>query len=186
MFYIEQIKMAKSRTSKKQVKRMAYEMAEIQVAETLVNCYLTWWTKQEIQSLIKNGDLFILPLPNQGLQIAHFTITPANQLHEVQSGRSDKKLIFSDRLNALFYCLFECKKQFVYSAELLNQDELCRKLENDEKTYRHKYIMASSKKDYFQQDLCNARLSDTMPRLNFAREQLQKMIKRAKYIKIWD
>ena len=130
--------------------------------------------------------MFILPLPNNSLQIAHFTIKSVDRLYEVHSQRSEKIVIFSDRLNAFFYCLYEYKKFFVSSAELLNQDMLCRKLENDEKSYRHKYITACSKHDYFQQDLWNARLSDTIPRLNFAREQLQKMIKRAKYIKIWD
>ena len=72
------------------------------------------------------------------------------------------------------------------SAELLLQDTLLGKLESDEQFYRHKYTIALKKQDSFKQDLWQARLSYTTPHVNLAREHLQKMIKRAKYIKIWD
>jgi hypothetical protein len=186
MCCIEKIKMAKSRTSKKQIKRLAYEMAQAQVVENLFNFYLTWWSKQEIHSLVKNNSLVILPLDNNGLQIAYYTVFQRNNSWHVTSARNDKQFIFTDRMSAIFYCLFEYKKLYNRSAEILYQDNQLRKLENDEKFYRHKYSMALNKHDQFKQDLWESRLSEAVPKLNLARDQLQKMIKRAKYIKIWD
>jgi hypothetical protein len=178
--------MAKSRTSKKQIKRRAYEMAQAQVVENLLTYYLDWWSKQEIHNLVKQNNLVILPLENNGIQISHHSITAHNSSWRVRSNRHDRILMFTEKLSAIFYCLFEHKKLYQRSAEIYYQDRLLGKLENDEQLYRHKYIMAQRKQDQFDQDLWEARLSDTVPRLNLAREQLQKMIKRAKYIKIWD
>lgn len=178
--------MAKSRTSKKQIKRQAYEMAQAQVVENLLNYYLTWWTKQEIQNLVHQGNLIIIPLENEGLQVAHFSIVPDNKIWRVSSSRSSQQLCFNEKLSALFYCLYEHKKMYQSSTELLLQDRLLGKLENDEQFYRHKYTIALKKHDTFKQELWEARLSSTTPYVNMVREQLQKMIKRAKYIKIWD
>lgn len=178
--------MAKSRTTKKQIKRLAYRMAEAEVVENLLNYYLTWWTKQEIQNLVKQGDLVIIPLANNGLQVAQFSIVPEHKIWKVISTRSSEQLCFNEKLSALFYCLFEHKQMYRSSAELLLQDRLLGKLENDEQFYRHKYTIALKKQDTFKQELWEARLSSTTPHVNLAREQLQKMIKRAKYIKIWD
>lgn len=178
--------MAKSRTTKKRIKRMAYKMAEAQVVENLLNYYLTWWTKQEIQNLVQQGSLIIIPLENDGLQVAHFTIMPNNKTWIVKNSRSSRLLHFNEKLCALFYCLYEHKKMYQSSAELLLQDTLLGKLESDEQFYRHKYTIALKKQDSFKQDLWQARLSYTTPHVNLAREHLQKMIKRAKYIKIWD
>jgi hypothetical protein len=186
MYFIVKIKMAKSRTSKKRIKHLAYRMAEAQVVENLLNYYLTWWTKQEIQNLVKQGDLVILPLENDGLQVAHFKILPDHKIWKVVNAKSSRELCFNEKLCALFYCLYEHKKMYRSSAELLLQDTLLGKLENDEQFYRHKYTIALKKQDRFKQDLWEARLSYTTPHVNLAREQLQKMIKRAKYIKIWD
>lgn len=178
--------MVKLPTSKKHLKKLAYKLAEQEVVENLLHSYLNWWTKQEIQNIVRNGNLVILPLPDQGIQIAHYFITRTNNAWKIASSRSNKTFTFTDKLGAIFYCLFEYKKLYVRSAELLNQSTLLSKLENDEKIYRHKYNMACSKRDGFGQDLWQARLSNTMPQLNLARDQLQKMIKQAKYIKIWD
>lgn len=161
-------------------------MAQAQVVENLFNFYLTWWTKQEINTLVNQGNLVILPLENQGLQIAHYQISPARNRWLVKNLRSEKSYLFTEKLSAVFYCLYEHKRRYNQSAELLYQDDLLGKLENDEHIYRHKYIMARKKQDHFAQDLWQARLSETVPRLNFAKDQLQKMIKQAKYIKIWD
>ncbi len=178
--------MAKSPTSKKQIKRLAYRMAEAQVVENLFNYYLTWWTKQEIHNLVKQGSLVIIPLENHSLQVSHFRISPYKKIWQVSSSRSSVTLDFNEKLSALFYCLYEHKKMYRSSAELLLQDNLLGKLENDEQFYKHKYTIAQKKQDGFKQELWEARLSSTTPHVNLAREQLQKMIKRAKYIKIWD
>lgn len=186
MYSIVKIKMAKSRTTKKQIKHMAYRMAEAEVVENLLNYYLTWWTKQEIQNLVQQGNLIIIPLENNGLQVAHFTILANNKSWTVKNSRSTTQFTFTEKLCALFYCLYEHKKMYKSSSELFLQDRLLSKLENDELFYRHKYTIALKKQDSFKQDLWAARLSSTTPCVNLAREQLQKMIKRAKYIKIWD
>ena len=179
--------MAESHISKKQRKQKAYRLAQQQVAEEVVSAYLSWWAGQEVQRLINKGTLLVIPTDSgTGYRIGHFKTTKEGEWWKVTNERSSREMMFSGKFPAVFYCLFECKKLYKKSQELLNQDNIVRQLDNDSRLYRHKYKRACELKNSFAQDLWLARSSDVNPRLTTAQEELQKLINSAKYIKIWD
>ncbi len=179
--------MAVSHSTKNRIKKLARKIAEKEIAEELMATYLNWWTKQEILHLMNKGTLVVLPAEQgQGYIIGRLRLHKANGCWSVTSDYRDKELVFADKMAAVFYCLYEHKHMFKSSHELWQQDAVLRKLDNDQKFYRHKYKIACEKSNGFAQDLWEARLSDVTPRLLNAQDQLQKMITRAKYIKIWD
>lgn len=173
--------MAASRITKKQ----ARQLAEIKVAEELFTTVLAYWTRQEVQSLVRNGTLLVLRIPN-GYRIGSFRMTARNEMWYVTNEFNDLNYEFANKSAAVFFCLFEYKRYFQRSKELLHQDAEVNRLEKDQRILNHKYKKACTSKDTFGQDLYQARLSDINPKLAFAREQLEKLIKSAKYIKIWD
>lgn len=173
--------MAASHITKKQARRLA----ELKVAEELFTTVLAYWTKQEVQSLVRSGTLVVLRIPN-GYRIGQFRMTAMNEMWHVTNEFNDLNYEFANKSAAVFFCLLECKLQYRRSKELLYQDAEVNRLEKDQRILNHKYKKACISKDTFGQDLYQARLSDTNPKLAFAREQLEKLIKSAKYIKIWD
>ena len=179
--------MAESRTAKKRIKKLAHKIAEEQVIDELLTTYLNWWTRQEIQNLVSKGTLLLLPAEHgTGYIIGQFTLKQQEGYWVAVNQSNDVTLTFYDKLASIFYCLFEYRKMYRKSAELWNCDSKLRKLDNDQKLYRHKYKIACEQKNSFAQDLWQARLSDVTPQLMHTQEQLQKMINWAKYIKIWD
>jgi hypothetical protein len=177
--------MVASHTTKKRRKEAAVRQAQFQVVEELFATYLTVWSQQEIQRLVSTGTLLVLPA-NGGLRVGHFLIRKQADVWEVNSERNDHALNFSSKISAVFYCLYECRRQFQKSNELYLQDTMVQKLDHDSRLYRHKYKRACENKNFFAKDLWEARTSDVVPRLEAAQEELQKIINSAKYIKIWD
>lgn len=179
--------MAVSHTTKKQRKKAAWQMATEQVAEEVVTAYLSWWTKQEIQRLISNGALVVYPAANgKGHYVCNSHVWKDGGWWRVQKNNSDTILTFFDRQAAIFYCLFDHKKMFQKSLDILQHDYTVRKLEQDQQIYKYKYKQAQETNNWFARDLWNARLSDVNPRLEQAEEQLRKLVNSAKYIKLWD
>ena len=179
--------MVASHTVKKQRKQKAYQLAEQQVAEELMSVYLSWWSKQQIKTLVNTGQLIMLPLPSSnGYRINQFEVYPESGYWTTVNTNGDRKVIFSSKISAVMYCLLEYKKLYNRSMELETHDQMVRKLDQDYQMYRHKYKSASAVHNGFAQDLYNARLSEVGPRLTAAQEYLDKLINSAKYIKIWD
>jgi len=182
--------MAKSRTSKKRnpkILKKATQLAGIQVAEELTVAYVDWWMQQEIKRLISSNTLVILPAPGgDTYQISTSTITKRKECWEVTSSRNDKIKIFSSRESAVFYCLFDYKKLYVRAQEISIYDSHVLNLETDRRFLKHKYMQAREKGQGFEMDLYEARLSDVVPKLEHAKDYLQKLLNSAKYIKLWD
>jgi hypothetical protein len=179
--------MVASHITKKRRKQKAYKLAEQQVAEEIMTTYLSWWSKQQIQTLVNTGELIMLPLPNSnGYRINQYDVYPDSGAWAVDNKNNDKKILFSSKISAVMYCLLEYKKLYKRSIELRAQDQSVRRLDHDYQLYRHKYKSASAAHDGFAQDLYDARLSDVGPKLTAAQEYLDKLINSAKYIKIWD
>ena len=179
--------MAASHTVKKRAKKLAHKLAEEQVLHELFDHYLVHWSKQELGSLIKQNKLIVLPLDNpKGYQIGRFQLWQQHKNWNVRDIINETTFVFYDKQAAVFYCMFEMLQKYNRSREIKYQDNWVNKLDQDHEFFRHKYKIAQQSKNLFAQDLCEARLSDIKPRLEFAQEQLQKMITSAKYIKIWD
>jgi hypothetical protein len=182
--------MAKSHTTKKhrnkKLIKKAQQLAEQQVAEELKFAYVDWWVKRELERLVANNVLIIHPEESKSYRIAYFKISQCGDTWQVVNERNQQTLVFSGKSSAVFYCLFEHKQYFDKSRELLTYDRSVQNLESNRKFLSHKYKQAQEKKDGFAQDLCEARLSDVVPRLDDAKEQLQKILNSAKYIKLWD
>ena len=178
--------MAASHIIKKQAKRQARKIAEQQVIDELLDYYLAHWGRHELSGMIKQGEIVLLPIGPNAYQIGRFRLLHTHRTWEVQDTFNDKTFIFINKHAAVFYCLFEIRKRYHASRQLLEQDSVVKTLDSQSELYRHKYKRACEVQNSFAQDLFLARLSDVAPRLTIAKEQLEKMILSAKYIKIWD
>jgi len=178
--------MGTSRTKKRQIKKLAESMAVEKVMDDLMGAYVDIWAHKELDNLIKSGFLVFMPISN-GYQIGKYSIVKVssgrwqvlNQWHETMAE------LFNNQ-SAVFYAIFEQQKQYSKSQELLLQDRIVGNLLSDYELYRHKYKRACSTQDAFGCDLCMARLSDLTPKLAHASDQLKKLVKLAKYNKVWE
>jgi len=182
--------MAKSHTPKKRNNKLlkrANDLAEQEVAKELALAYVDWWVTQEIKRLISSNVLVIFPdSENETYYICNYKLEKTENHWTVTSTRNSNTLRFSQQASAVFYCLFEHKHYFVKSKEIQVYDNMVLSLESDQRFLKHKYKQARAKQDGFGMDLCDARLSNIMPKLEYAKEHLQKLLNSAKYIKLWD
>lgn len=180
--------MAASPTKKKQVKKLARNLAEKQVVADIMYTYLNWWTRQEIDRLVTSGELLLIPAEHGGYYVGKYLITQTTHSGwEVCDAWGDHIGYFSGCQIAVFYSMFEQKNWFKKATDLKRQDREFLKLDNDVKFYHHKYKQARATGSGFDVDLWEARLSDSTPRLDHAREELQKLVTSAKYTnKVWE
>ena len=54
--------------------------------------YLSWWSKQQIQTLVNTGELIMLPLPSSnGYRINQYDVYPDNGAWAIVNKNNDKK-----------------------------------------------------------------------------------------------
>lgn len=173
-------------TKKSKIKKVAKQMATIQVMDDLLHIYVDIWANQEIDNLIKTGTLVFIPI-EQGYQLGkHQLLKTDDERWQVIDPNGECRAVMYNCQSAVFYTIFEQKQQFSKSQEILLQDRIVGILLNDQRLLRHKYKQACASGDSFKRDLCIARLSDVNPKLTHASEQLKKLINLAKYNKVWE
>lgn len=174
--------MAKSPTRKKASKQQVREVEELTVAATE---YLRRWTKTEARKLA-NREIVILPA-SWGFQVGKYSVKEQGTNWQVFNSFGELNKTFTGKKSAVTWCILEQSNIFSISDRLLDEDLKLSKLLQDQINYSYSKQKAIKKQDMFAVDVFNARLAETAIKLDRAKQDLEKTLIRAKYLKgIWE
>lgn len=176
--------MAASRTGKKSDN---IEKREIDLAIKATAQYISAWTQREFAALAKNKKMPLCwPLESGGYVIGKNRVLPYNGYWQLQNHNHEPVHVFESKQSAIFYCLCEHIKSTHLADNIRVADNKSLRLKNDVAHYSASLERAIQRKNSFDIDVWSARLDDAKLRLKMAQEQLQKAIKSAKALKVWD
>ena len=92
------------------------------------------------------------------------------------------ELDFTDKRSAIFYCALSHVSKFADARELYAVDAIVGKLDLDKATFRLKLDKAHAERDQFKIDLFSSRYEEAKTRLAMAKQELEKILIRAKYM----
>lgn len=174
--------MAKPRTKRKLSKSDLQEVVQKTEAASL---FIGVWTKQETTRLLKSEPI-IIPT-SWGFRIGKFSVKQSKLYWVVTNDWGEHINSFTSKKSAVYWCILQSSGRLNQSQTLLEQDFRLGKYSQDQIIYLHHKQRAASKGDYFTVDVCNARLAANESLLGDAKEQLEKTLTSAKYLKgIWD
>lgn len=149
--------------------------------------YIAAWTQREFAKLANNKKLpLIWPLPKGGYIIGKQRVISAGGYWQLQNSHGDVKYTFESKQSAIFYSLCDQINQHRIADMIRVTDYEVMRYKNDIVHFESSLKRAEKKQDSFGISIWTARLEDAKLRLNFAQIQLQKSIKSAKYLKVWD
>lgn len=154
----------------------------IDLAITRVN----HWAKNELNYIRHALDQPVVVPLNQNLWvIGNYFIKHLGQ-HRYRVS-ADKKTIhvFYSKRAAVFYAVLTRMHHFKTADGLLTDDRLVGKLYDDLEFYTSK-LVNSKKADNFKYQLWLTRYVETKSQLAQARQELEKRLNSAKYMKVWD
>lgn len=149
--------------------------------------FLGEWTEHQVHALaINNKTPYIWPLGKSGYAIGNRRIMSDHGYWQLQDTYHEKIHVFDDKLSAVFYSLCEQKGYTKLSESILLADSEVLKLKNDVIHYEASMDRAIKNKKSDSISIWQARLFDAKLKLKTARNQLQKSLTSAKYIKYWE
>lgn len=180
--------MAVSHTKRKsQNKKRAAVRAQIETAADLVSGYVKHWTRQEADRLLKTESTPLIVPTKTGWKIGRYEIVTQTQGYwTVFDSNKEHPLDFAEKRSAILYCISHQTRRYSLAQDVLLKDQHYAKLNTDYIYYEHCIRRASKRGDMFAVDALRARSDDTKHKLETARNDLQKTLNQAKYIKIWD
>jgi hypothetical protein len=153
----------------------------------LTTQYISAWTQREFATISRNKKLpLIWPIPNGGYVIGPRRIVQHQGYWELQDFAHQKIHSFDTKQSAIFYTLLDATKQFYLADVIRMADSEVKRLKNDVVHYEASMERGIKNKNSFGISIWSARLEDAKLRLNEAQLSLQKSIKSAKYLKVWD
>jgi hypothetical protein len=177
--------MAKSTTRSVKKKASPVNKAQIQAVADAAAQYVQHWAQEEAQDMIKSN-IVILPT-KQGYQVGKYAVKNIDKMWSVFNTFDELVDTFSCKQSAVVFCILNLKEKFNLAQELRRQDTRISKLAQDQTNYVFRRIKAVKQKDTLATDIIEARISETDSLLNLAREDLEKTLKQAKYLKgIWE
>jgi hypothetical protein len=180
--------MAVSHTPRKsQNKKKKVSPQQIDKVADLVSGYVKIWAKSEANRLLNTEQVPLIIPTKTGYKVGRFNV----ELHPgpcwiVTDYHGEKPLHFAEKRAAVLYCIHYQLRKFKQAEDVLLQDRTFAKLHNDFICYVHSIKMAVKRGDMFAVDVAIARRDETKHKLEVARNDLQKTLNQAKYIKIWD
>ena len=149
--------------------------------------YISAWTQREFAKLANNKKLpLIWPLPKGGYIIGKQRVISHNGYWQLQNSHGDVKHTFDAKQSAIFCSLCEQINQHKLADAIRTADYEVLRYKNDIVHFEHSLRRAEKRHDSFGISIWSARLDDAKLRLSSAQNQLQKSIKSAKYLKVWD
>jgi hypothetical protein len=136
------------------------------------------WTKQELQELQKNSKLpIITELVNGDYTVATYRIKKVSSVCWEAAGFE-----FIDKRSAIFYCALKHIGRSNEAMALREADGIVGKLDMDKAVFRIKLDKAHIAGDQFKIDLFSSRFDEAKRQLSGAKQELEKIISRAKYL----
>lgn len=174
--------MAKSPTKRKVTKNRIQEIVEAAEAASI---YVGLWTKKETDK-ISRSELVITP-SKSGYHVGKYSVRNINQVWQVFDEWGSLVNPFSSKKSAVYWCVLAHTDRIKQSQTLMYQDVRLSKYTQDHANYQYRKARATIRKDYFTVDVCNARMAKNESLLEDARNDLEKTLNSAKYLKgIWE
>jgi hypothetical protein len=182
--------MAKPNTRKKST---AHNRARKQVAgqllTDLVARKVASWQQAEATRLLSgksaSTNTYIIET-KRGYRVGLISVTESGDDWQVTNISNIDDGYFYNKSRALLYAILMHSGRKAMAKQVRDADRKIVKYTTDIEFYRHSIKSASKKKDYARAESIWYRLDDSVYRLKEAREQLEKTVFSAKYIKLWD
>jgi hypothetical protein len=176
--------MAKSRT-KRNNRIPKPQIEEVVEATEAASVYIGVWTKLETQRLLKSEPIIVQT--NWGFRVGKYSVKNVGNSWHAFNEWGEFVNPFSNKKSAIYWSLLQAMGRLTHSKKLLEQDRWFDKCEQDRLHYTHKRRRAIQQKDFFKVDVCDARLSKNQSLLETAKDDLEKTLNSAKYLKgIWE
>lgn len=177
--------MAKSHTTKQARAEFEVQLETLKTASEIVTAYVKRWSKDEIQRLIKNNELPLIPLKD-GLQVGRQKIKLVAQNWTLFNDYNEPLQNFTTKKSAALYSLLTQSRRYKSADEILGKDQKVSKLESDFQHYESMMRRAAKRKDYVTIDIIASRYYDAKIVLDLARNDLEKTLRMNKYLKVWE
>ena len=149
--------------------------------------YLGEWTEHQVTNLAVNKHTpYIWPLGRSGYAIGYRRIMEDRGYWQLQNTFHEKIWVFDNKLSAVFYSLCEQKGYTKLAETIRLADSEVLRLKNDVIHYQASLERAITNKKSDSIAIWDARLIDANLHLKSAKNQLQKSLTSAKYIKYWE
>lgn len=150
--------------------------------------YLRNWSKVELSAMLtataKNGKTpLIARIGKKGYIVGNYAILPVNNWWRVCYRFSDVEHVFTNRLAAIFYAVFQQTNKINLADRILKEDANVARLTIKAEQFYFRLQQAQKKKNALKTDLFLVRYEETTSRLNESKSQLEKSLKSAKYFK---
>ncbi len=180
--------MAVSHTKRKsQNKKKAVTSSQVEKVADLVTGYVKHWTRQEADRLLKTENTPLIVPTKTGWKIGRYEIITQSQGYwTVVDANKENPIDFAEKRSAILYCISHQTRRYSLAHDVLLKDQQYAKLNTDFIYYEYCIRRALKRGDMFSVDSLRARSDDTKHKLELAKNDLQKTLNQAKYIKIWD
>jgi len=180
--------MAKSPISKQASLKKAKQQVKLETVKTavdLVSDYVKAWSQNEIQRLIRIGELPIVPLSN-GLQVGRHRALFKSNSWGLYNAHSELVETFTSKKSVVLYSLLDQLHRYKTAEELLAKDKRLHKIEADFQHYNHTMSRAIRQRDHETIDIIASRYHDSKIALDQAKNDLEKTLRMNKYLKVWE
>ena len=149
--------------------------------------YISSWTQKEFNKLSNNKDIpLIWPLPNGGYIIGKKRIILIQGYWQLQNSHGEYEHEFESKQSAIFYCLCDYVQSSSLARTIRTHDSHVLKLKNDIVHYENSLRKAIKNQDSFVCTLWDSRLNEARLRLADEQQMLEKAVKSAKKLRVWD
>jgi hypothetical protein len=143
------------------------------------------WTKQETTRLLKAKPI-IIPT-SWGFRVGKFSIRQEKFSWRVTDDWNEPIGSFTSKKSAIYWCILQAAGRLNQSQTLFEQDFRLGKYSQDQANYTYRRQKAIIANDYFKVDVCDARIAKNESLLEDAKNDLEKTLLSAKYLKgIWE
>lgn len=158
------------------------EVVEVTEAASLI---VGVWTKQETTRLLK-AEPIIIPT-SWGFRVGKFSIRQEKYSWLVSNDWNESIGSFTSKKTAVYWCILQSAGKLNQSQTLFEQDFRLGKYSQDQANYMYRRQKAIAANDYFKVDVCDARIAKNESLLEDAKNDLEKTLLSAKYLKgIWE
>lgn len=181
--------MARLSTSRKRKRKTSTNIREINLIEQVTDVaaqYVKEWASDRARTLLSRDSSPLIIPTNNGFYVGRYLVITKKGIWIVYRNKVDFVDSFYHKKSAMAYAVCEHLGQYQKSREIANMDHAVSKLELDLRNYLHRRQKASKSQDITKILILEARITETKLLLDSRKNQLEKILNSAKYMKIWD
>jgi len=178
------MKMAKSRTRKTSAKHIP---AEIAVHLDTFTDYIKQWTDRELENIRTANQIPVCIPVKGGYRLGGYRIQVfPNKTTELYNLNRELVHTFDNKISAVLYAIYTIKMNYKTADEIMLWDKEIYKNYSDFVNLKRTIDRARKSQDYEIVDIRTARLEIAQANLEFARDKLSLLHRRAKFNKVWE